>query len=106
MIVNILKKVANFGLRLVRSAKNEATATVKSLEREGLLSKKQATDLLKRLLKEANMERKEFQKFMTGEINKELKKAKGLVKAGGQKFRKVLTSRHQKAEKGRAKKRR
>lgn len=103
MIVNILKKIANFGLGLVRGARNEAKATVKSLEREGLLSKNQAEDLLKRILKEANMERKEFQKFMAGEINKELKKAKGLVKAGGQKFVTAIKTRHQQ---GRAKKRR
>ncbi|MBI5064626.1 hypothetical protein HZA97_00180 [Candidatus Woesearchaeota archaeon] len=103
MITNILKKVVNFGLGLVRSAKNEAKATVCSLEREGLLSKKQAEDLLKRILREASMERKEFQKFMTGEINKELKKAKGLVKAGGKKFATAIKTRHQQ---GRAKKRR
>lgn len=90
MIIDLLKKTANYGLRLVRGLKYEVKTTVRALEKEGLLSKKQAQNLIKRLLKEANMEQKAFKKFMAQEIKKELRKGKKLIKKGAKKIKKSL----------------
>ncbi len=105
MLLELLKRTANYGLKLVSGLKYEVKSTVRALEKEGLLSKKQAGELVNRLLKEANMERKEFQKFMSAEISKELKKAKSLVKEGGSKLSRALKNRHEKP-KSKSKKRR
>ncbi|MBI4919180.1 hypothetical protein HY837_04565 [archaeon] len=106
MLLDLLKKTASYGLRLVSGLKYEVKSTVRSLEKEGLLSRKQAGELVNRLLKEANMERHEFQKFMSNEISKELKKAKDLAKEGGSKLSRAIKNRHETPKSKSKKKRR
>jgi len=99
MLLDFFRKTANMGLKLVAGLKYEVKSSVRALEKEGLLSKRQAENLAKRLLNEVNMERKAFQKFMTVEINKELKKAKKVVKSGAKKFSSAVKNCHKKVKK-------
>lgn len=72
----LLRKSFLIGLGAATLTKERAEKSIKKLIKRGLLTKKDGDGLIRKMLMEANKERKRIEKFMTAEMKKELKKAR------------------------------
>ena len=72
----LLRKSFLIGLGVASLTKKRAEKSVKKLIKKGLITKKDGDGLIRKMLVEANNERKRIEKFMAAEIKREFKKAK------------------------------
>lgn len=73
------------GLGAASLTKKKAEALAKSLVKKGILSRKDGAGLVRKILAEANSERKRIEKFVKGEIKRELRKVSPVIKKAGAK---------------------
>ena len=84
-IKGFIKESFLIGLGAASLTKKKAETLAKSLVKKGILSRKDGADLARKILTEANNERKRIENFVKTEIKRELKKARPIVRKAGAK---------------------
>ena len=82
-IKGFIKESFLIGLGAASLTKKKAEALAKSLVKKGILSRKDGAGLARKILAEANSERKRIEKFVKGEIKRELKNITPAIKKAG-----------------------
>jgi len=82
-IKGFVKESFLVGLGAASLTKKKAEALAKSLVKKGILSRKDGAGLVRKILAEANSERKRIEKFVKGEIKRELKNITPAIKKAG-----------------------
>lgn len=73
---DLLKRFTYIGIGAASLTRKKAQSAVRLLTKEGAITAKQGTKLIKRLINEANKERKKLEKILINEANKEIKHMK------------------------------
>lgn len=82
---DVIKKSFLLGLGAVSLTKKKAEKLMEGLVKKGVISRKDGDGLIMKMLAEANREGKRVEKFVYGEIKRELKKVKPILKKAGAK---------------------
>jgi len=83
------RKILGLGIKAARITKREAEKEINAMVKEGIINKGEGKELLRRIVVEADQERKRFQNFLKAEFRRELRKAKPLMKEVAKRSRKV-----------------
>ncbi|MEA2036629.1 MAG: hypothetical protein U9O94_03920 [Nanoarchaeota archaeon] len=81
-MVDIVKKGLLTAIGTASIARDKANKILSGISKKGLISRKQATTLVKRLARDAEKEGKKIQRIISAELKKDVKKARPLVKKG------------------------
>ncbi len=83
------KKLVSLGVKAARITQKEIAKEVNEMAKSGVISRKEAKELVSRITAEANLERQRLQNFVRQEVKKEMKKAKPLIAEAKQRARKA-----------------
>ena len=70
---NLLKKFTYIGIGAASLTRKKAQKAVQTLIKEGAITTKQGTVLVKKIVNEANKERKKLEKILINEAKKEIR---------------------------------